>query len=212
MRDKLRIGIGPLLWISSIQYFIAQLVVVAAWPRPYDWANHYISDLGNTVCGPYAGLYVCSPLYILMNTSFVLLGITMTAGALLMLRAQLPRNTFMRLGLGCIVLSGLGTVAVGVFPENVGAIFHTIGAFLGLGVGALGIVLFGFGYTHASRFFKLYTIVLGFIALAAFILFVCGVYAGLGRGGMERLSSYPFTVWLITAGMYVLHARKKVVP
>ena len=84
--------VGPVLWVSSIQYFIVQLIVISAWTVPHSWANNFISDLGNTECGMYAGLAVCSPLHLLMNISFVVFGLTMAIGAVL-LRKSFERST-----------------------------------------------------------------------------------------------------------------------
>src|SRR5271154_1655168 len=75
--------IGPAIWILSIQYFIIQFIVAAAWQAPYSWRFNTISDLGNSACVVYGGRTVCSPLHGLMNASFILLGITMATGAML---------------------------------------------------------------------------------------------------------------------------------
>src|SRR5688500_812776 len=76
--------VGPALWILSIQYFLTQLLVAYAWPVAYNWRLHAISDLGNTMCGAYgehSERYVCSPYYLWMNASFVLLGLTVMVGS-----------------------------------------------------------------------------------------------------------------------------------
>ena len=73
--------VGPIFWMLSVQYYVTQAVVAAAWPVSYSWAHNTISDLGNTVCGPYGGRYVCSPEHAWMNASFVVLGATMIGGS-----------------------------------------------------------------------------------------------------------------------------------
>ncbi|HSX36909.1 MAG TPA: hypothetical protein VLG13_02205, partial [Patescibacteria group bacterium] len=45
--------IGPLVWVLSVQYFVAQLLVASSWPLAYSWRRNLISDLGNTACGHY---------------------------------------------------------------------------------------------------------------------------------------------------------------
>ncbi len=75
--------IGPLVWILSAQYFVFQFIAAAAWDSGYSWKLNVISDLGNTACGQYAGRYVCSPDYMIMNGSFLMLGFTMALGSLL---------------------------------------------------------------------------------------------------------------------------------
>ncbi len=69
--------VGPAFWISSVQYFITQIVVAHAWTNHYSLSRNTISDLGNTVCGVYSGRFVCSPLHSWMNASFVVLGLAL---------------------------------------------------------------------------------------------------------------------------------------
>jgi len=40
--------VGPTFWLLSLQYYLTQLFVAAAWPVAYSWAHNAISDLGNT--------------------------------------------------------------------------------------------------------------------------------------------------------------------
>lgn len=200
--------LGPILWVSSIQYFIVQLIVIAAWPVPHSLANNFISDLGNTECGVYAGLQVCSPLWPLMNLSFVVFGITMSVGSML-IRKQFEKNKLATIAFALMVVSGVGTMMVGLFPENTIGWLHTLGAFLGLGVGNLSVLLLGIWLRPLPTALRVYTIASGIICLAAFTLFLLDIYLGLGRGGMERLVSYPFTLWMIIFGIYMAGAVRK---
>ena len=198
--------VGGLLWVSSIQYFIVQLIVIAAWTVPHSFANNFISDLGNTECGTYAGLAVCSPLHLLMNISFVAFGITMAVGSLLLAR-KFSQTRLSRLAFGLMILSGIGTVLVGLFPENTINELHMTGAVLGLGVGNLSVLLLGIALKDIHPILRAYTVGSGLLSLMAFALFAGELYLGIGRGGMERLISYPFTVWMISFGVYVLVTR-----
>lgn len=202
--------IGGLLWASSVQYFIVQLIVISAWTVPHSFANNFISDLGNTECGMYAGLPVCSPLWPLMNLSFVVFGSTMALGALL-LRKHFKITRVSAVAFGLMVLSGIGTIMVGMFPENTINSLHMIGAFFGLGVGNLSVLLLGVSLSQLPKWLRAYTVLLGLLSLTAFALFVAGIHLGIGRGGMERLISYPFTVWMTLFGLYVagLQQRKR---
>lgn len=198
--------VGPLAWILSIQYVVAQILVAAAWSPPFNWATHLISDLGNTACGEYAGRYVCSPYYIAMNISFVVLGITMAIGSLLTY-TQFQRTKLSLVGFVMMALSGFGTMLVGLFPENTVAWLHTVGAFLALGVGNLSLVVLAFAIHQAHKGFRIYTFISGFLSLLAFGLFVSGESFGLGAGTMERIVSYPHTTWLIIFGLYMVVTR-----
>ena len=69
-------GIGAIVWMLAIQFFIAQIIVQSAWTTPFSLTANYISDLGNTTCGPYpvgSSMYVCSPWHAGMNASFICL-------------------------------------------------------------------------------------------------------------------------------------------
>jgi hypothetical protein len=71
---RLTVILGGAAWIvAALQYAVVQIVVAAAWHHPpYSWLSNYISDLGNTACGPFkvphgTPAYVCSPLHSAMN-------------------------------------------------------------------------------------------------------------------------------------------------
>src|SRR5262249_42958112 len=69
LRRGLTKPIGPVIWIFSAQFFVAQLAVQWSWTTPFSLKNNFISDLGNTACGFYpAGstMYVCSPWHMAM--------------------------------------------------------------------------------------------------------------------------------------------------
>lgn len=196
-------GTGPVLWILSIQYFIIQAMVVAAWPYPqYSYRFNTISDLGNTVCGPYGQRLVCSPYHTAMNLSFILLGITQTAGAILIYQSS-PKRHGLALGFSCMVLAGVGTLLVGLFPENTISGLHTLGAALPFSVGNLGLIILGLSLA-IPMWLRVYTILSGTVALAALAVFLAHPIANLGAGGTERLTAYPQTLWLIVFGLYAL--------
>ena len=78
--------IGALAVLSVLQYFVAEAAVIGAWagPEPYSRRTGYISDLGAVSCGDFSGRDVCSPAHLLMNASFVVQGLGMIVGALLL--------------------------------------------------------------------------------------------------------------------------------
>ena len=202
--------VGPIIWILSVQYFVAQLIVASAWSPAYSWAHNLISDLGNTLCGPYLGNTVCSPAHGLMNLSFIALGITMALGSLLIYQ-EFRENKWSLVGFSLMALAGFGTILVGVFPENTIGGLHHLGAFLALGVGNLSLIIIAMALHRVRHSFRIYTIVSGAISLLAFALFALGIQFGLGAGTIERVASYPQTIWLILFGVYMTgsHLRSK---
>lgn len=192
---------APILWILSVQYFVVQIIVANSWATPFSVQNNPISDLGNTVCGEYSGRYVCSPMHDLMNISFVVLGLTMIWGSLLFVR-QYSEEPWIKFGLYLLALSGLGTILVGLYPENTIASLHVIGASLPFLLGNIALIILGLNL-DIPKALRVYTIASGSIALVALALFLSGSYLGLGHGGMERLVAYPQTIWMIVYGIYL---------
>ena len=193
-------------WIGSIQFFIAQLVVQAAWTTPFSLKYNFISDLGNTVCGSYpsdSGHVVCSPWHAWMNASFMLVGVTTLVGAVLLRDASRP-DRLSRWGLAMIAAAGLGFILVGLFPENVSLPPHKLGAGLQFVCGNLGQALIGLALLRSRRQYQLahFSVSSGTVGLLATGLFVSGRYLGMGIGGMERLAAYPLPLWCIAFGLW----------
>jgi hypothetical membrane protein len=201
------VRLGAIAWVLAAQFFVAQVVIAWAWSGPFDLTERYISDLGNTVCGPYpAGstTLVCSPWYVWMNASFILLGVTMSAGALLTRRAFRPT----RLAIAArvfFVLAGVGVALVGLFPENVNMTMHAAGAGMNFVLGNAALVLFGLTLgSDSGRSWRWFGFCAGCLGLAGTALFVAGAYLGLGPGGMERVAAYPMPIWQIAMGLMLL--------
>src|SRR5437868_2629605 len=136
---------GAISWISSVQFFMAQLIVQLAWTTPYSLLHNYISDLGNTACSDFSTnspLYICSPLHALMNASFILLGITLPLGAFLT-RHFFPPIRWRMIGLALVGSAGLGLILVGFAPENVNISVHATGAALQFIAGNVGMIVIG---------------------------------------------------------------------
>jgi hypothetical membrane protein len=193
--------IGPTIWILCVQYFVIQIIVALTYKTAYSIRFNTISDLGNSVCGNYSGRYVCSPLHNLMNASFILLGITMTTGSLLIYQ-EFKRDSKTLIGFSFIALAGFGTLIVGFFPENTISALHIFGASLPFVLGNLALIILSASLV-IPRLFRYYTFLSGTLALIALIFFYTDHYLGLGVGGMERLVAYPQTFWLIVFGVYI---------
>lgn len=197
--------VGPAFWIASIQYFIIQSIVALDWATPYSIFHNTISDLGNTACGAYGGRIVCSPLHGLMNASFLMLGITMISGSLLIYR-EFTETTNSALGFSFMAAAGFGTLLVGLFPENTISSLHVLGATLPFSIGNVGLLVMG-SVLDIPQALRVFTLFSGMLSLLAFGLFTAHMYLGLGVGGMERIVAYPQTIWLIVFGMYISNNR-----
>lgn len=194
--------IGPIVWMSSIQYFIIQVIVASAWQSGYSWSGNTISDLGATICGDFAGRFVCSPLSIFMNGSIMFLGVLVAIGSFLIY--QEFRESWMSfVGFALMALAGLGTFVVGLVPVNTHTLLHNVGAFLTFAAGAVSLLVLTFALYRVHLVLRLYTFLTALTSIVAFTLFLTDTYLGLGIGGMERLASYPVTIWFVLFGFYI---------
>jgi hypothetical membrane protein len=192
--------VGPLAFVSGIQYFVVQLVVGLRFSPGYSLATNTISDLGNTSCSRFNGRLVCSPLHALMNGSFIVLGLAMVVGSYLLL-GQYPKSRGTTIGLGLFALGGLGALLVGFFPENTVPALHGLGAALPFLFGNAGLVILGRSM-RASQPVRALTFLTGAISLLALGVYVSGHYGPFGEGGLERVVAYPQTLWMIAIGIY----------
>jgi hypothetical membrane protein len=204
----LAVRLGAVAWVLAAQFYVAQVVVASAWTMPFSVRTRVISDLGNTACGPYpnpSSIIVCSPWHAVMNASFIIVGITMAAGAVLARRffnVGWRRNVAAAL----FVAAGVGVFMVGIYPENEHSGNHTIGAGINFVGGNIALILFGRAAPSApSRLlFMWFSIIAGIAGLAATVLFVSRYDLGLGIGGIERIAAYTTTTWQIVAGLIML--------
>jgi hypothetical membrane protein len=197
---------GPIIWILSALYFLTQVAVGWVWKTPYSVIHNTISDLGNTACGQYRGSYVCSPRHEWMNISFVLLGIVMVVGSVLIYQEFTERRRLEQrvalVGFTCLTIAGIGTMFVGIFPENTVSAMHVTGAALAIGLGNVGILVLGL-VLPLPEGLRGYMLFFSTLSLVAAVSFAGHKYFGIGAGGMERIAAYPETVWLIRFGIYI---------
>ena len=170
-----------------------------------------------------------SPLHWLMNASFVLQGLALVLGALLLtsgllcvaarpdvqarrFRATQEDSTPIRvLAVPWIMavairiltgVAGVGTVVVGLVPEDVGSPWHFAGAlmfFIGGGFALLLLAVLWFRQTPVSWF-------LAACAVVCLGALVVGGITGMEvpqPGTLERLMGYPVTIGLATAGLVI---------
>jgi hypothetical membrane protein len=137
-----------------------------------------------------------------MNTSFIVLGITMILGSLLIIH-QFSRSRGATFGLASMAISGAGVIMVGLFPENTVPALHGIGAATPFLLGNIAVIVLGFSLNLPGPL-RLYSLLSGILALVALGCYASSHYLGLGEGGIERVVAYPQTAWLIVVGFYVL--------
>ncbi len=214
-----RFYLGALALLSVLQYFIAESAVIGAWAgqEPYSRRTGYISDLGALYCGEFAGRDVCSPARLLMNASFVVQGLGMMVGSLLLSSALL--GTAARRGVVwartparwlpraaaetsrvLAFAAGTGTVIVGLVPEDAGSGLHVAGAVLYFVAGSVSLLLLGGLWLRRSPL-GVFILLCGTVSFAALIT---GGVTGMAvpePGTLERLMGYPITIGFAAAGL-----------
>lgn len=202
-----RMAAGAVCWLLTAQFLLVQWAAGAVAPgyRPLD---HDISLLGVTTCAPFADpmsgapLRLCSPWHAAMNVSFVALGLLILAGAAL--TTPLWRGRAGRLGAGLLVLASLGTMASGVWPVNVNAALHGLGALVYFFFASLGIVLVGLSRRCDAPMFAAASWAAGVGGLAAFFAYPHYAALSLPRGLVERVAGYPSSLWFVGAAILIL--------
>lgn len=220
--------IGGWAQLSVVQYFVAESAVIAAWrgPEAYDRRTGFISDLGAISCGIYQHRDICSPLHLLMNASFVVQGLGMLFGALLLNSAllRIAARPGVRIQQGAAhrkrrmsavavrvltAVSGLGTVIVGCVPEDLRSPLHLVGALMFFIGGAFALLLLGLLWLPHTPMSWL-ILLAGALSLGAL------VSGGLTRmevpepGTLERLMAYPITIGFCAAGLVVARRVREV--
>lgn len=160
-------------------YVVTELLTAAATTGGYSFADDTVSDLGAVGC---AAAY-CSPRHALMNGSFVVFGVLLALGALLLA----PRTG--RLAAGLLVVSGLSSVGVGLAPVDQDAALHGLVAtplFVAqpLALLALAWVLRGH---RAVGLGIAATAVVTVVGAVGFVV----ADGGAGSGVLERLALWP---------------------
>ncbi len=195
---------GALLWVGCLQFFLVEQMAQLRWRGHYSFRFNYISDLGT------AG----SPLHGVMNASFLLQGVLIAGGALMLPGFTSPRVAG-ALARGCLLLAGAGVALVGWAPEDGDTNLHIAGARAHFLFGALAMTLWGASLASRrrsagqGRHAAAVAFAAGGLAIAGdlLLLFPAGPLGSvLGGGGIERLAAYPLPLWLALTGFRLLRA------
>ncbi|MFF3768133.1 DUF998 domain-containing protein [Streptomyces sp. NPDC001922] len=203
--------IGAVAWVvGTVQFFVVQLVVEAAWRTPYSWGSNNISDLGNVHCQVWdtsRPRYVCSPLHSMMNMSFAVHGALLLAGIVLTGvcwgRGGVARAARILCGTG-----GAAFVVVGLVPADVDENLHVLAALFIMGVGNVGLLCAGF-VRRDSLFGRLRPVSLlaGAVAVISAGLFFAQQDPGIGLGGMERVAVFTLDAWTLVMAVAIRRSR-----
>jgi hypothetical membrane protein len=179
---------GGLAWLLTLQFFVVEAVAALRYDG-YSYSADVISGLGTAA----------SPGATLMNASFVVQGLLIAAGALLL--GPGLAGTGGRLARVLLVAAGVGVLLVGVFPSDGNATAHQVAAAVHLLGGGLGLIALAYGVRPRSEALGTTLALLGLVGVVGTIFFAGVVFLGLGEGGMERVAAYVIPVGLVVAGV-----------
>jgi hypothetical membrane protein len=179
---------GGLAWVLTLQFFVVEAIVASRYGG-YSYSADVISDLGTS----------SSALPVLMNASFVVQGLLIAAGALLL--APGLSGAGARLVRVLLVVAGLGVLLVGLFPSDGNATVHEIAAAAHLLGGGTGLIALAYGVRPRSEALGTVLALLGLAGVIGTVFFAAAVFLGLGEGGMERVAAYVIPVGLTVAGL-----------
>lgn len=187
---------GLLIFIGCAQFLIMLIVSSSLYPG-YSISNNYISDLGATCRG--SSCIVFQPSSAIFNTSVALLGFFLVLASILIIR-----STSERIFTTLLLISGLGAIGVGIFPESYG-ILHTVSALITFLFGGLAAIT---SYRILEGLARLVGPAMGVLALLSLALFILGIHMGLGPGGIERILAYFELLFGVMLGGYLMRSPK----
>lgn len=190
---------GFLSWILLILYFPIEALVTSRTTSTYSAINQAMSDLGVTECMSHAyalaPYHICSPLSGLMNVTFIITGILIASGAILLHRFW---SDGQKTGIATVmwVIYGLGYSVSGIYPADVNFWVHTLFSLPSMFLHIPAMIIIARAIrTEMPGLAKFTYICMGLSAVSLLVLFV-----GIAPGLMQRLLYGFVWIWMsITA-------------
>lgn len=166
-------------------YIPTEFVVAAATTGGYSFLSDSVSRLGEVGC---SAAY-CSPRHEMMNGSFVVFGVFLAGGAVLLSR---PLGMWVT---GLLVVSGLSSVATGLAPLDEDATVHAIAAAPLFVAQPVALVVLGSRLRKDRPRLARALVATGAVTGTAAVAFVLSG-DGPSAGALERLALWPVLVGL----------------
>ena len=197
---------GAAMWLVQPLYLVTEFITAAKVTVPYTFAGNTISELGAVSCTSvgYSGedpVQVCSPWHALMNTSFIVSGLLLAGGAIL-LRRWLPAGKRTTTAVVLWVISGLSSVGTGLVPLDQNLTLHGVVSLPAFLAQPVALILLGLALRPQHRGLAWSGLLAGVISSVGTVAFIVGSssYGGL----LERLSLWPAYVWVTALAIVAL--------
>lgn len=113
--------VAAILWISMLQVFVVETIVIAGWRGRYSRSGQFISELGTGQCSALAG---CVNLSWLMNASIAVAGLSLAVGAICWARSGALDAVLAAL----LVVGAAGLVGLAFLPLDSHVVLHSLAA------------------------------------------------------------------------------------
>ena len=187
---------GIVLVIGSVYYVLAEAISATFFNDSVfnTYILHTISELGI----PNAN----SPLFFLMNSAFILIGLTLLFANFYKFKDFIVKNKVFFYVLTCI--TSFGVIIVGLIhggnPLTLG--YHALGAIMAILGGNILLILISKSMDEFGLYQKI-TFILGCIGLFAFWIMFFNIES-IYMPVFERLSVYTMIIWSFLTGFYLL--------
>lgn len=143
-----------------------------------------------------------------MNATFVVTGALILIG-LFLTRPIWPRRRLTTWGLVLLGVAGVGTILIGLSPENVNVPLHILGA-LNIPAGNVAMILLGLAIWRDRPGMAKFSVVAGVVGLLGMLAgpFLV-ILTGHGGGLAERVALYPLIIWLIAFGLSPIQSARR---
>ncbi|MFI6999901.1 DUF998 domain-containing protein [Nocardia sp. NPDC050175] len=178
-------------WAMTFLYLLAELVTATAWKKAYSFRHDTISDLGVTACTP----NMCSPLHLVMNATFVTLGLVTIAGAI-GFRDFLPCGRRQWAIVALAIIIGLSTAATGLVPSSDGVVVHFLAVLPAFVSRHIVLILLTVWLWKQRRLAAVWAAVCALAGITGMIVLAVGLQIGI----TERLVFYPLPTWMAVTG------------
>lgn len=187
---------GIVFIVGSLYYIIAEAVSATFFKASIfeTYIFHTISELG--IPNPN------SPLFWLMNSAFILIGLVLLFGSFYRLKDFIVKNKIIYYIFSLI--TALGVIIVGLIHggDSLTSGYHTLGAVMAILGGNILLILVSRSMNEFEAYQKS-TLILGIFGLIIFwVMFfsISSIYMPV----YERLSAYTLIIWSFLTGVYLL--------
>ncbi|MDH2901989.1 MAG: DUF998 domain-containing protein [archaeon] len=185
----LRLG-SSLLVSGAIIFFFFNTIAEGLYPN-YSVKTNALSDLGA----------LGAPTRFLWDGQLFVSGVLILIGVYLLFYKSTWATNIKRKNIVSVIylLPAVGTILVSLFPENFIPAIHTVSAFITFVLGGISAL---YAYRLTKSPFRYFSLILGIISLAAIPFLEAN--RSLDFGLVERLVVYPFVIWTLAFGTYLM--------